>query len=438
MKCTRFRKLLIPYAEGSLPAESAASLEQHLAECGACSAELRSLTCTVDVLKKVDYPAFEPAFDLRSRVLAEIANEPARKPWWQASRMQAYSAAMAGLLLVAIAGAGMWRTMERGVEVRVSAPPSVRHRQAQTQAARPARPAPAPAVKAPRDVARRSAAPKEAAKDSAGRPLAMGDRVYGIRPLYSDDKSPNSGVTWFDRDRQTPAMSKAVTPVTTPPVSTDGVSMGYPPLADDTSAGAYGGYGRAREPEQQLSNRTKQSDLGGTQNFYTLRSVEPEAPSAAAGVSAAPAPTGPASPDATIAETFDGVGEEAISRAQRIPGGNSAMGNMATDYCADVTLGVGIAGLAMKLQDFPTSVTTITDLMMKYREARMPKDEYKMAQRLTQLDPDNAGYWLSRAQAADRVPMPKTAQACYQRAVKLGLKGADLDQAQKRITELKK
>ena len=46
-------------------------------------------------------------------------------------------------------------------------------------------------------------------------------------------------------------------------------------------------------------------------------------------------------------------------------------------------------------------------------------------------------HWLARAQAADRVPMPKTAEACYQRAIKLGLKSPQLEQAQERVKALK-
>jgi hypothetical protein len=103
---------------------------------------------------------------------------------------------------------------------------------------------------------------------------------------------------------------------------------------------------------------------------------------------------------------------------------------------AEANLGMDVAGLETKLRDFPSSVTTITDLMLKYREAGRPRDEYQMAQRLTKLDSDNSGYWLSRAQAADRVPMPKTAQTCYQRAIKLGLKGEELGRAQERVKAL--
>ncbi len=113
-----------------------------------------------------------------------------------------------------------------------------------------------------------------------------------------------------------------------------------------------------------------------------------------------------------------------------------AAGN-ATSF-ADEMLGVDMDALETKLRDFPSSVTTITDLMLKYREAGRPRDEYQMAQRLTKLDPDNSGHWLSRAQAADRVPMPKTAEMCYRRAIKLGLKGEELGRAQERVKVLEK
>ena len=73
MKCAKFRKLLIPYTEGSLPEELSASIERHLVGCESCARELRSLTCTVDVLKQLDYPAMEPAVDLRSREIGRAS-----------------------------------------------------------------------------------------------------------------------------------------------------------------------------------------------------------------------------------------------------------------------------------------------------------------------------------------------------------------------------
>lgn len=422
MKCARFRKLLIPYAEGSLRAESTASLEQHLAECGSCAAELRSLTCTVDVLKRVDYPAFEPALDLRSRVMAEIADQPVTTPWRQASRMQAYSAAMAGLLLVAIAGAGMWRMMERGVEVPASTPPGVQRRQAQT--ARPTEPVRPPVAEKPRGVTPPATAPGKAAEHSAGRPAAS---AYGMP--YLGERLPATG----DRARRAlgspaPLMSLGPALTVTRSADTDRAYSDDPISADALSDRAYGReWDVARQPDEQISGRMKQFDPGGNQSLFALQPAEAEKPSAARGLP--PEASAPAGPNSRVLAGTSLNMDENANAGARVAAGN---------LYYDISLGFGVEALEEKVRDFPTSVTTITELMARYREAGMPKDEYKMAQRLTQLDPGNAGHWLSRAQAADRVPMPKTAQACYQRAVKLGLKGADLEQAQARITELQK
>ena len=96
MKCNRYQKYLIPYAEGALSGKLLKSVEKHLTACESCSEELAELRQTVDVLRQTEYPAMEPAGDLRSRVMAQIAREPApaRKSWWGA-----YSAAAAALLI---------------------------------------------------------------------------------------------------------------------------------------------------------------------------------------------------------------------------------------------------------------------------------------------------------------------------------------------------
>lgn len=448
MKCTKFRKLLIPYTERSLSEEKAEALEQHLAECESCAAELRSLTCTVDVLKKVDYPTFEPAFDLRSRVLAEIANEPVRKPWWQPARMQAYSAAVAGLLLVAIAGAGMWRMMERGVEVPASAPQSRMDRAKELPPAEEMQPPPAKGPETNQQPA--AAVPRETKKLAAGRTMAtlsspetprtsVGAALGDFRLNRSaDPKSERflgrDALSTLADDSRSPAVRRERDTTAKFGVSTDG-----------TLDVGYGAMHETREPAEQLSNMLKQSSLGGPQQAAKEIGKPHVDKVPAAGIQA-----GPSSPqersafslkagEASSAASFDTMLKSAPAErsAGRPDQDMAAAGNAVFSY-ADRALGLDIESLEAKLRGFPTSMTTITDLMVKYREARRPRDEYEMAHRLTKLDPNNAGFWLSRAQAADRVPMPKTAQVCYQQAIKLGLKGAELEQAQARIRELQK
>lgn len=101
MKCNRYQKYLIPYAEGALSGKLQKFVEKHLSACKLCAEELIQVRRTVDVLRQTEYPAMEPAFDLRSRVMAKIASEPApastRKSFWGA-----YSAAAAALLIFAV------------------------------------------------------------------------------------------------------------------------------------------------------------------------------------------------------------------------------------------------------------------------------------------------------------------------------------------------
>lgn len=101
MKCIRFRKYLMPYAEGALSEKTRKAVEEHLAVCESCAREMDELRQTVDALKRAAYPAMEPASDLRSRVMGRIAREPARRSWWT-GRLPAYSAAAAALLIFAI------------------------------------------------------------------------------------------------------------------------------------------------------------------------------------------------------------------------------------------------------------------------------------------------------------------------------------------------
>lgn len=442
MKCKRFRKLLIPYSEGSVSPPLSESLEQHLAECEECARELRSLTCTADVLRKIDYPAFEPAADLRNRVLAQIAEDrPVRRLWWQPAGLQAYSAAVAGLLLVAVAGAGMWQMMARNVEAPAGS--AMVQRQAETptdqllkvapteqataEAVTPSRPAakkPVPAAQAPRtsDSVRWffDATIADEHGSSAGR--------YARSAVPS---RPASAYLYSSAD--TDALSRLHSPAASLPEA----------LADTEKMGlGYGSMTAARQtppvPEASdcVTRGVNQSDLGGTQ---TKRFGE----DAVAGAPGQPGPTIRAGVPLESIAKADARGKAAYSDDKRLfgPSLTADVGNRMVDTGNSYSIAGGlvqsdISGLETKLRDFPSSVNVITDLMVRYRQAGRPRDEYNMAQRLTKLDPDNAGYWLSRAQAADRVPMRKTAEVCYERAIKLGLKGAQLEQARTRAKAL--
>jgi hypothetical protein len=261
MKCSRFRKLLMPYAEGSLPEEISDSMEQHLAECESCARELRSLACTVGVLKQVEYPAMEPAADLRSRVLAQISPEPARRSWWQTARLQAYSAAAAGLLLIAIAGAGMWSMLQRGIEVPAT-------REVAQKADRLYQPPKAPAPSATGTAlqgTKAGVAPRKPTAKKAVSGLAGGAAAFAPMarmPLYADEYLLQGGAR--DRAARSGSPGTEEEAVAVPDASAGlPKASGYGVMED----AAQPPVAPSRPPSQELANSMKQSDSGGTQSF---------------------------------------------------------------------------------------------------------------------------------------------------------------------------
>ncbi|MBP6964154.1 MAG: zf-HC2 domain-containing protein [Armatimonadetes bacterium] len=415
MKCSKFRRLLIPYSEGSLPAEKALSMERHLALCEECSRELRSVTCTADALRQAEYPGLEPAADLRSRVLAQIADERVRKPGRRPAGLQTYSAAMAGLLLVAVAGAGMWSMLRRGVE----APTAKLYERIETPAGPQSEKAREPAATLP---AERPVSPesKSADKPTAKR-VASSDRVPNpTGPMRAPGYMRVGENLQWHKDEGRVRVGEA------PASASPGGVVARSPELHDISSGRFAASAPTREPSEQITNNLKQSPLGGAQSTAWGMTGDAKEGAASAGG------YGAASPGAASASRGEQYFDE--SRGVR-PDIRYGMGNTTTS--PDGISAQGLDRLEAGVAYYPTSVTAIVNLMDEYRRAGRPRDEYRLAQHLTRLDPDNANHWLARAQAADRVPMPRTAEACYRRAIKLGLKNPQLEQAQERVKALK-
>lgn len=409
MKCTGFRKLLIPYAEGSLGEGKARAVAKHLAECESCAAELRSLNCTADLLRTTEYAAIDPAADLRSRVLAQIADVPVRKPWWRPAALQTYSAAMAGLLLVAIAGAGMWSMLQRGVE----APLSSAYKRVETEAK-------------PRMEKGRERLAALTPRESKQPERKIGD-ARQAQEVTRGEEARKGGAqvpeTWYSLDGNVPHTDRDARTAlrANPPASAaPGMAAGRPEALYDEG---YGAMAPTREPAEQIGTNLTQSPLGGAQSTAQMKVGEVNEDSAAYRGARQKSPDS-ASGEANDSKTWD---------ARRILG--YAAGNRM--FPGDEVSARGVDQLEAGVTYFPTSVIAVVNLMDEYRKAGRFRDEYKAAQHLTKLDPDNASHWLARAQAADRVPMPKTAEACYQRAIKLGLKSPQLEQAQERVKALK-
>lgn len=84
INCIIYRRLLIPYSEGSLDERRRARMERHISGCERCRAELEMIRSVSGALRCVESPAMEPAHDLWAKVSARIADEPppARHSTW--------------------------------------------------------------------------------------------------------------------------------------------------------------------------------------------------------------------------------------------------------------------------------------------------------------------------------------------------------------------
>jgi hypothetical protein len=108
MFCFRTRKLLVPYAEGSLGSKAADAVAKHLSRCSRCSDELAAVQQACRVLRSAKTPAPEPALDLWARIEREIAAPaPVRTRAWQMKGLQfGGAAAAAAIVLFAVVGTG--------------------------------------------------------------------------------------------------------------------------------------------------------------------------------------------------------------------------------------------------------------------------------------------------------------------------------------------
>ena len=83
MLCFRYKKLLVPYAEGMLDKQTHERVRMHIERCKRCAAELHAIESMSKALCQAA-PQAEPADDLWAKVSARIADEntaPARRVW---------------------------------------------------------------------------------------------------------------------------------------------------------------------------------------------------------------------------------------------------------------------------------------------------------------------------------------------------------------------
>jgi hypothetical protein len=395
MRCTRIRKYLIPYAEGALPERLSGTVEGHVAKCASCARELRELAGVVDVLRSTDYPALEPASDIRSRIMAQLANEPMRRSWWS-GRLQAYSAAAAALVFFTVLVFAFEPALFRSVEPR----PDVTQRSSgQLEVARKTALSPPPTnISVPeksRLIRQKSAGSIAHSSEIGTKPTTARDRrdqksvIPSVRQdAYSFDKdshqvaaSPASGAPSFGMSANDQKNSATQAPPRWPQPTNS-------PTADESNAAAKVA-ARSSEKLESVDNR----------------SVGWPGPRDADELHPAFGNTQPTTELAAEPRVTRGGDEETLL-------------------------------LEKSLREYPTSRTALLGLMEAYKKSGRAEDEYAIAERLTKLDGSNAQYWFMRGQAAERAKKLDSAAAAYRRAIGLKLAGSELQLAESRLKEL--
>lgn len=403
MKCAKFKKYMIPYAEGTLSERQSSLMEEHLASCQSCSREFSEIAETIDVLRATDYPSLEPAVNMRGRVMSQIAQEPAPSSWW-ARKLPAYSAAAAGILffgilLTTVKPAFFDRSPE---SPRATIPQTTPETHEQTSAS----------AKIRGDAEMTDEASKPPRPADAERNRAHAEKRGG-RSLTMTTKRP-----------------------------TDSVRS----MRDSSASRKPTRYAASDRYDSVLATKSGEADKDSS----ILETVQPEA--ARGGYAR---PSGPPAPDAdspvpeghskAVSQAGHGgfqiqVQSPSEREMTAVMDNMPAMGNApATPKASAERMAEDRAlGLEKKLKEFPNSRTVLLELLDAYRDAGRSQDEYSIATRLTKLDPENAEYWFARGQAAERANMPRTAVASYRRAIELKLSGPKLDLAKSRLEILER
>ncbi|MCR4419404.1 MAG: anti-sigma factor [Clostridia bacterium] len=152
MKCRKARQLLSPYIDGELAPQEQAALEEHLAACEACRAELEELRAVSDVLGEI-FCRLEPPPGLLERTLNRIRELEAageierlrrqdRRARWRRVTVGVGLAAGIGLAALQIGRAGVAPVPQPPAPVAVAPGPGIT---AEDPAEVPKEQAPAPA-----------------------------------------------------------------------------------------------------------------------------------------------------------------------------------------------------------------------------------------------------------------------------------------------------
>lgn len=380
MRCRPIRKHLLAYVEGRLSGNLLRRVQEHISHCESCARETEELACTVNVLRTTEYLAMSPNPNLRSRVISRIKEKSPRRSW-AASRMPAYSAA-ALLLIFAVVLFSLEPTSMRSTSVRH---PKVQQDTSEHHLLKENTPPESGILDQSRDGL--AATPPKLPHIKHSTPKQETKTEYRFREYHSALK-PHYWTKHSATDiKSTPTPVEGIgIPTPMPEVSEEETNREVGMLSDSAKLSvSQAPHGGATEPQHHMAFERKDVSVG---EYMAERS---------------------------------GAGNVAPSMAKKEEVGEENQ---------------RIFELECNLRDFPTSRVVLEELLIAYQKSGRIADEYTIATRLTKLDPNSAGYWFSRAQAAEKNGMPRTAAAAYKQAIKLGLPDNQKQLAEERLKAL--
>ena len=399
MSCNKYQEYIIPYAEGTLSTTIMEEMAAHLFACMECRRELDEIIDTIGILNETEYPQMEPAVNLRSLVMARIADEsPVRRPWWR-HNLTALSAA-AGLMFICIfmviysrggAPGNKAMQMEDAIQsavVRSGSASAPTQERPSVPLITGGKPMPGGVAGSNHAVMGRTASAVSGKSNATGNKPA--DKRVTEKPVLMAKAGPANNFEDIEKD-QIRIYEKSD-------------SFGSAPLIAKSTE-SVGGVSKQRAvDDRQMFNAMVP---GGAQN---------QQQNAAPSMSTAPE------------GLQDNTSKSGFTASKAINGTSEPDKRIANDILTQ----------EQKLAAFPNSIAVMKRLLEGYRASGRADDEYAIALKLTQADPNNAEYWFARGQASERIKMPKTAVTCYQTAIRKNLSGANLELAKSRLQALGK
>lgn len=201
MLCFRYRKLLIPYNEGSLEQRDREALEAHISRCASCRAELEAVRSMSGVLRSVEIAEVEPVPDLWARVSARIEKEASVRTPRPRLRVTQVTSACTAAALFAVVGLGLIRPDLPAPPAPASLAPAVPAPAAPTGKPRPvAKAVPAPPVNikaSPVETNRAFVRKPENTRDVAAPRAGASTKALKRVAVVPENKSAPTSTRWF-------------------------------------------------------------------------------------------------------------------------------------------------------------------------------------------------------------------------------------------------